>query len=113
MHRRAMSNRWPSLANLPFEHSWGGIMAFTRNNGTVFGSYGPNLFAVLTNDVSPMTRGEAAGTLLAEHIEGFDSDLLAVQMSIPGAARIPPRPFLDLGVKLHRERLNFIAKREL
>lgn len=113
MHRRAMSNRWPSLANLPFEHSWGGIMAFTRNNGTVFGSFGPNLFAVLTNDVSPMTRGEAAGTLLAEHIEGIDSDLLAVQMSIPCAARIPPRPFLDLGVKLHREHLNFIAKREL
>ncbi|MEB8389406.1 FAD-binding oxidoreductase [Rhodobacteraceae bacterium KMM 6894] len=112
MHRLAMTKRWPSLANVPFEHSWGGIMAFTRNNGTVFGKYGPNLFAILTNDVSPMTRGEAAGCLLAEYIEGVDSDLLSLQMSIPGASRLPPRPFLDLGIKLHRARLNFVAGKE-
>lgn len=113
MHRQAMASRWPALADLPFRHSWGGTMAFTRNNGTVFGEYQPGLFAVLTNDVSPMTRGEAAGGLLAEHMEGLDSDLLALQLSMPLASRLPPRPFLDVGIGLRRYYLAKVAGREL
>lgn len=112
LHRRAMAARWPDLAELPFEHSWGGIMAFTRNNGSVFGSFGPNLYAVLTNDVSPMTRGEAAGNMLAEYMEGIDSELLSLQLSIPGASRLPPRPFLDLGIGLRRAYLHLVARNE-
>jgi glycine/D-amino acid oxidase-like deaminating enzyme len=112
MHRRAMVARWPGLAEIPFEHSWGGVMAFTRNNGSVFGAQRPNLYAILTNDVSPMTRGEAAGALLAEHIEGIDSDLLALQLTIPEASRLPPRPVLDLGVSLRRSYLHAVARNE-
>jgi len=112
MHRRAMAARWPALAGLPFDHSWGGTMAFTRNNGAVFGEYGSNLYAVLTNDVSPMTRGEAAGALLADYIEGIDSELLSIQLSIPDASRLPPRPFLDLGIGLRRRYLHLKAARE-
>ncbi|WP_282605730.1 FAD-binding oxidoreductase [Pelagibius sp. Alg239-R121] len=112
MHRRAMAVRWPDLSDQPFEHSWGGSMAFTRNNGTVFGSFGPNLYAVLTNDVSPMTRGEAAGSLLAEYMENIDSELLSLQLSIPGPSRLPPRPFLDLGIRLRHGYLHLIARDE-
>ncbi len=112
LHRRAMVARWPSLADQKFEYSWGGAMAFTLNNGAVFGEYEPNLFAVLTNDVSPMTRGEAAGTLLAEYMEAFESDLLSLQLSIPSASRLPPRPLLDLGIGLRRGYLHLIASKE-
>lgn len=113
MHYQAMFARWPSLSrNIRFEHSWGGIMAFTRNNGTVFGEYGNKLFAVLTNDISPMTRGEAAGSLLAEFMEGIDSDLLSLQMSIPEASRLPPRPLLDVGIALSRAHLHLVARKE-
>lgn len=112
LHRRAMTARWPDLEQLPFEHSWGGIMAFTRNNGSVFGKFGPNLYAVLTNDVSPMTRGEAAGNMLAEYMEGVDSELLSLQLSIPGASRLPPRPLLDIGIGLRRAYLHLVARNE-
>ena len=103
LHREAMLARWPQLKNVRFDHSWGGIMAFTTNNGAVFGEVEPNLYAVLTNDVSPMTRGAASGRLLAEYMEGFDSKLLASVLSIPTARRLPPRPILDLGIawRLH------------
>ena len=33
LHRDAMLARWPQFRNVKFEHSWGGIMAFTVNNG--------------------------------------------------------------------------------
>ena len=73
-------------------------MAFTTNNGAVFGEIEPNLYAVLTNDVSPMTRGAATGRLLAEYMEDCDSQLLTSVLSMPTARRLPPRPILDLGV---------------
>lgn len=111
-HRMALQARWPSLAGTPFEHCWGGTMAFTWNDGTVFGEIGPGLFAILTNDVSPMTRGAAAGRLLADFMEGHDSDLLATQLSIPGASRLPPRPFLDIGIALRRGYLHMVARNE-
>ena len=74
-------------------------MAFTWNDGAVFGELQPGLFAVLTNDVSPMTRGAAAGRLLADLMEGHDSELLETQLSIPGASRLPAAP-----VSRHRHR---------
>ena len=95
---QALAKRWPEFDDLKIAHRWGGAMAFTGNDGAIFGETAPGIFALLSNDVSPMTRGAAAGRLLAEHMEGIDSDLLAIQMSYPEASRLPPRPFLDLGV---------------
>ncbi len=112
MHRQAMLTRWPDLADVAFEHSWGGIMAFTWNDGAVFGQVEPGLFAVLTNDVSPMTRGTASGRLLADYMEGVDSDLLSVQLSMAEARKLPPRPFLDLGIAYQRAKLRRAASQE-
>ena len=77
-------------------------------DGAVFGELAPNLYAILTNDVSPMTRGAISGRLLAELIEGHDSDLLGVMMSLPHAQRLVPRPTLDHGIawKLNQVRRN-------
>ena len=88
-------------------------MAFTLKNGTVFGEYEPGIYVVLTNDVSPMTRGEAAGALMAEYMEGLDSDLLAVQLSIPNAKTLPPRPFLDLGIGVRKAMHHLAARHEI
>ncbi|WP_175556872.1 NAD(P)/FAD-dependent oxidoreductase [Shimia gijangensis] len=112
MHRRSMAARWPGLADVPFEHSWGGIMAFTWNDGAIFGEVDSGIFAVLTNDVSPMTRGTASGRLLADYMEGRDSDLLQLQLGIDEAKRLPPRPFLDVGIAYERAKLRWVAKQE-
>ena len=111
-HRKGMLKRWPELRATQFAHSWGGTMAFTWNDGAVFGEYAPGLFAVLTNDVSPMTRAAASGRLLADLMEGEDSDLLNLQLGIPGASRLPPRPFLDIGIAIRRGLLHAAAHRE-
>lgn len=87
-------------------------MAFTDNNGGIFGEYQPNLFAILTNDVSPMTRGTAAGALLADLMQGIQSDLLELQLGIPEASRLPPRPILDLGVAWRKGALYWAARKE-
>lgn len=106
LHRQGILNRWPSFTDVEIEYSWGGAIPFTGNDGAVFGEMEPGLFAVLSNDVGPMTRGAASGRLIAELIEGQDSDLLSLMMDTPMAKRMPPRPFLDLGIAwtLHKIR---------
>jgi glycine/D-amino acid oxidase-like deaminating enzyme len=97
-HRLALARRWPALAELEFEHSWGGGMAFTVNDGAIFGELKTGLYAILTNDISPVTRGAIAGKLLAELMVGEDSELLSLQLAFPRARRLPPRPVIDLAV---------------
>ena len=93
-HRRSIARRWPDLGEVPFAGTWGGILAFTRNEGAVFGTVREGLWAVMTSDAAPMTKGAIGGKLLAEHICGEDSELLQTMLSLPRAALLPPDPIL-------------------
>jgi glycine/D-amino acid oxidase-like deaminating enzyme len=102
-HLAAIAKRWPALAGIALAGTWRGIMGFTRNEGVVFGELGAGLYAALSADVSPMTRGAAAGKLLAEMACGIDSEELAVLQSLPRAAWLPPDPILRFATE-HRIR---------
>ena len=93
-HRRSIARRWPDLGEVPVAGTWGGILGFTRNEGAVFGAVREGLWAVMTSDAAPMTKGAIGGKLLAEHICGEDSELLQVMLSLPKAALLPPDPIL-------------------
>ena len=94
IHRRSIAARWPALGDIAFAGTWGGILAFTRNEGAVFGQVRNGLWALMSCDVAPMTKGAIGGKLLAEHICGEDSELLQVVLSLPRAALLPPDPIL-------------------
>lgn len=93
-HREGIKRRWPDLAEIELDGTWGGVLGFTRNGGVVFGEMAPGLHAVMTTDAAPLTRGAAAGKLLAEQICGVDSALLQDMLTLPKAALLPPDPFL-------------------
>jgi glycine/D-amino acid oxidase-like deaminating enzyme len=93
-HRQSLRARWPALAEVEFVATWGGIMGFTRNEGAIFGEIRDGLYAVLTTDAAPMTRGIATGKLLAEQLSGIDSEELRILQSVPKAAMLPPDPIL-------------------
>lgn len=59
-----------------------------------------------------MTRAAAAGRLLADFLEGEDSDDLSTQLGIPGASRLTPRPILDIGIAIRRGLLHAAAQKE-
>ena len=94
IHRDAIARRWPALANVPIEHTWGGVMAVTRNGGALFAEVGDDAYAVGTSDVSPVTRGVIAGRLMAELATGHPSELLEMQLGLERATRVPPDPLL-------------------
>ncbi len=93
-HRHSIAQRWPTLENVDFAGTWGGIMAFTRNEGTVWGEVSDGLYVLVTTDTAPMTRGTALGKLLAEDLSGVDSEELHALKAAPQAAFLPPEPIL-------------------
>ena len=93
-HRQSIAERWPALGEVDFEGTWGGIMAFTRNEGTVWGAVADDLYILMTTDTAPMTRGAALGKLLAEDLSGVDSEELRTLKAMPQAAFVPPDPIL-------------------
>ena len=108
-HRQCITKRWPALENVDFAGTWGGIMAFTRNEGTVWGEVSDGLYVLVTTDTAPMTRGTALGKLLAEDLAGVDSEELRALRAAPQAAFLPPDPIL----KFYAERrINAIERDE-
>ncbi|MFP6727875.1 MAG: hypothetical protein VCB63_13635, partial [Alphaproteobacteria bacterium] len=93
-HRKSVALRWPNLGDIEFVGTWGGILGFTRNEGTVFGAISAGLWSVMSADAAPMTKGAIGGKLLSEHICGNDSELLQIMLSLPKASLLPPDPIL-------------------
>jgi len=104
-HRLSIAQRWPELGEVPFAGTWGGILGFTRNEGAVFGAVREGLWAVMSCDAAPMTKGAIGGKLLAEHICGEESELLDVMLSLPRAALLPPDPILRFAVRRRIDRI--------
>ncbi len=95
-HREAINSRWPSLADLKFPFIWGGALSITPNNSAIFGEMHPGVFATACGG---MTMATVGGHLLADLANGNESSLLSDMMGLPSPNKLPPRPFLDLGVK--------------
>ena len=98
-HRRLLATRFPALAGLDMEHTWGGVICMTRNYASVFGRLEPGVFASLGYNGVGLPRGTVSGALLAEHALGGESALMADAVALAGPSRLPPEPFLGLGVK--------------
>lgn len=97
-HRELLTKRFPMLADLEMEHSWGGVIAMTENYSAVFGRLEPGLFAAMGYNGVGIARGAASGAALAEYAMAGESGIIDDVMGLAGPSRFPPRPFLDLGV---------------
>ena len=97
-HVRGLRKRFPTLDNLDFEHTWAGVFCMTRNWASFFGRLERGVFASLGYSGVGVPRGTISGKLLAEFALGSESDLIADVQAVSGPQRLPPEPFLGLGV---------------
>ena len=97
-HRDLLTRRFPMLADLEMEHSWGGVIGMTENYSAVFGRLEPGLFAAMGYNGVGIARGTTSGAALAEYALGGESGIIDDVMALAGPGRFPPRPFLDMGV---------------
>ena len=108
-HRDSIRRRWPELDGVTLCSTWGGFLGFTRNEGGVFGEIFKGVHVALSADASPMTKGAAAGKLLAESICGIESKELSLMRAMPRAAWLPPDPLLGF---VARRRIRRIERQE-
>lgn len=109
LHRQALSRRFPAFGGIEIEYSWAGVMGVSPNHFPFFGRLGPDGAAAAGFTGAGIAAGTTAGRLLADLVIGVDSDLLADQMALPGPRWLPPRPFLDLGIRVRVARMNASA----
>lgn len=100
-HRASYERRFSMLPGLEFEYTWGGALALSRNHQGFFGQLAPNVFGALCCNGLGVTRGTAAGKLLADWLAGEQNDMIDSLLNSPGPNRNPPEPFLSIGVNLN------------
>jgi glycine/D-amino acid oxidase-like deaminating enzyme len=98
-HRRDLAARFPTLAAVEFEYTWGGVMGASFNAAQFFGALAPNLYAAAGYNGVGLAMGTISGVLLADLIAGAESPLLADMQALPAPSRMPPGAMLGVGVR--------------
>ncbi len=98
-HERRFRARFPMLPDVTLEHTWTGYVCVSRNQGHGFGQVAPNVFSAICQNAIGVTKGTISGMLIADLATGRDNPLIADLKSLGTPRRLPPRPFLDVGVQ--------------
>lgn len=109
LHRRALRRRFPGLAGIELEHTWGGVMGASPNHYPFFGHVGKSVVGAAGFTGAGIAMGTVSGRLLAELLLGAGSELLADYLRLPGPRWIPPEPFLSPGIRWRVARMNAAA----
>jgi glycine/D-amino acid oxidase-like deaminating enzyme len=108
-HRKAFLARFPALSEVPFEHTWAGVMGASPNRGHSFGEIETDLFTAAGYTGGGIAMGTTAGMLLADLALGARSQELADMLALPAPTWLPPQPFLDVGIRVRVARMNASA----
>ncbi|MCP4329923.1 MAG: FAD-binding oxidoreductase [Alphaproteobacteria bacterium] len=98
-HQRLFAERFPMLPKVTIEHTWTGFLCLSRNHAPGFGRVAPNIYTAVCQNAVGVTKGTIGGTLAADMATGRDNPLIADMESLGAPTKLPPRPFLDLGVR--------------
>lgn len=66
----AFERRWPELAPMGFEVSWGGLLTLAQNGGMVFGELARGVYGAAFCNGTGVSRGTAFGKAIAELAAG-------------------------------------------
>lgn len=99
LHQRAFNRRYPGIASMGFEYSWGGAMALSHNGGMVFGQLARNIYGTAFCNGTGVSRGTTFGKALAEYAMGQESKTIKILLN--RAKPIPAYPawITELGVR--------------
>jgi glycine/D-amino acid oxidase-like deaminating enzyme len=98
-HKRLFDQRFPMLPKVEMEHSWSGFICLSRNGAPAFGQVAPNIWSAVCQNAVGVTKGTFGGILAADMACGRDNPLSADMISLGTPDVLPPRPFLDVGVR--------------
>lgn len=98
-HKQLFDTRFPMLREVEMEHTWSGFVCLSRNGAPGFGQLAPNIWSAVCQNAVGVTKGTFSGILAADMATGRDNPLIEDMQSLGVPDILPPRPFLDLGVR--------------
>jgi glycine/D-amino acid oxidase-like deaminating enzyme len=99
-HRRVLLQRFPMLPDVTLDYTWAGYVCLSRNNAPGFGRAASNIWTAVCQNAVGVTRGTIAGVLAADMACGEDNALIADMELLGKPEKLPPQPFLSLGVRI-------------
>ncbi len=98
-HGASLRARFPELADVELEHTWGGVMGNTLNDGQHFGELRAGVFSSAAYNGVGVAMGTAAGRALAELVLGGENEAIRDLRALDAPSWIPWEPLLGLGVR--------------
>jgi len=98
-HKELFDQRFPMLPDVEIEHTWSGIVCLSRNSAPGFGQLSPFVWSAVCQNAVGVTKGTFGGILAADLATGRENPLIADMQTLGEPSQLPPRPFLDIGVR--------------
>ena len=98
-HKELFDQRFPMLPEVEMEHTWTGVVCLSRNSAPGFGQVAPNVWSAVCQNAVGVTKGTIGGLLAADMASDRDNPLIPDMLGLGEPSLLPPRPFLDLGVR--------------
>jgi len=94
-----LNKRFPGLKQLGFDYTWSGNVCISRNSKPVFEKKENGLFLAGCYNAGGVAMGSLFGKLIVDYASGYESEQLEQVLAQEKPVLIPPRPFLDVGLK--------------
>jgi len=108
-----IKKRFPQLPDDIIQSSWSGIVSRTRNSSQIFEKIDNNIFAAGCYNGSGIGVGTLFGEQIAIKASAENSKEIETIEVRNKPTRLPPQPFLDIGVKARLIYERFIARSEI
>lgn len=113
-HRASLSVRYPNLANVEFDYSWGGTSTLSGNFETYFGQVDEGIYTACCDQSVGAARGTATGIMLADLIANKNKEQVANMIEISGSpSKLPPKWMLHIGVPMRMKLAKLASKSEI
>lgn len=96
-HQRSFDRRFPQLAGMEMQYTWGGHLCLSKNDVHIFAEIEANIYAATCQNGLGVAKGTASGALLAEYVTNTENPLQRYLLDMPEPSRLPPEPFMTLG----------------
>ncbi len=94
-----LRKRFPGLPKLDFDYTWSGNVCISRNSKPVFEKTSDGLYVAGCYNAGGIAMGTLFGKLIVDYALGHETEQLSQVLAQDAPTVIPPRPWLDLGVK--------------
>lgn len=98
-HEALFHQRFPMLPEVSMEYTWTGFICISRNHAPGFARISERVYSAVCQNAVGVANGTSSGMLIADLACDIENPLIADMASFGQPAAVPPRPFLDLGVK--------------